>query len=154
MTQDTHTKTMVCWNGNLFYVLDANSDYNNNDGGLAPTNPVAPSMPFIPLPGGTNDVLDGNAWGGVTLLDMVISAYEGYLTNGQVNGYQMPPVSQMVSNAASQGELVFQNGITTPGFISLNVCTNLYTTVSFVGQGEDPSQANFPCLRWDGTGWQ
>lgn len=155
MTQDTHTKTMVCWNENLFYVLNANSQWSPTDDGLAPTN-TDPfnDMPFTPLPGGTNDVLDGTAWGGVTLQDMVISAYEGYLANNQQNGYQMPSVSQMISDAGSQGELIFQDGINMPGYISLNVCTNLYTTVSFIGVGQNVSEPNFPCLRWNGIGWQ
>ena len=111
-------------------------------------------MPFTPLPGGTNSVLDGNSWGGVTLQDMVISAYQGYLANSQQNGYKMPPVSQMISDTESQGELIFQSGIDTPGYFSLNVCTNLYTTVSFIVVGQNTSEPNFPCLRWNGVGWQ
>ena len=143
---------MVCWNENLFYVLNANSNWGP-DSGYAPTN-TDPSgnMPFTTLPGGTNDILDGAAWGGITLLDIVISAYEGYLANGQQNGYQMPSVSQIISDSEPQDELIFQNGITTAGFISLNVCTSLYNTLSNIGAGQNVSVPNFPCLRYSAAG--
>jgi len=153
MTQDTHTQTMVCWNDNLFYVLSANDQWSPDEG-FGPTNTdFWGNMPFVPLPGGTNDVLDGTDWGGVTLQNMVISAYEGYLVNNQQNGYQMPSVSQMISDAGPQGELIFQDSINMPGYISLNVCTNLCLTLNNIGVGQDVSQPNFPCLRWNGVGF-
>jgi hypothetical protein len=147
MTQDTHNSTGVCWNGNQFYVLASNSQWGGDSGG-APTNddPFG-DMPFVPLPGGTLDVLDGENWGGVGLYDMVVSSYGAYLANGQNNGYQLPPLSQIITSDIGATDLIFDGGIQTTGFFCLNVCTNLYRSLGGIGEGQDSSLANFPCLR-------
>lgn len=146
MTQDTHATTGVCWNGNQFYVLASNSEWAGNSG--VPTNddPFG-NMPLVPLPGGTLDVLNGENWGGVTLYDMVVSSYGAYLATGQNNDYELPPLSQLVSSDTGATDLIFDGGIQTAGFFSLNVCTSLVRTFGGIGEGQDPSQPNFPCLR-------
>ncbi|KPM40529.1 hypothetical protein AK830_g6050 [Neonectria ditissima] len=75
------------------------------------------------LPGGEHDVLNGADWGGLTLDDIVISSYEGYRLNDYKNGYSIPENSQIVDGTGSQGSLIMEMGIQTPGFMSLPICT-------------------------------
>ncbi|KAK7423527.1 hypothetical protein QQX98_000985 [Neonectria punicea] len=75
------------------------------------------------LPGGEHDVLNGEDWGGLTLDDIVISSYEGYRLNGYKNGYSIPENSQIIDGTGSEGSLIMENGVQTPGFTSLPICT-------------------------------
>ncbi|KAL6411180.1 hypothetical protein AUP68_04878 [Ilyonectria robusta] len=78
---------------------------------------------FYPLPGGTNGELDGKKWGGLTFEDMVISAYEGWRLNGGKMGYEIPDNSKVIDGAGTEGGLILENGIRTPSFINLPICT-------------------------------
>ncbi|KAH7124989.1 hypothetical protein B0J13DRAFT_455123 [Dactylonectria estremocensis] len=75
------------------------------------------------LPGGEHNILNGENWGGLTLDDIVISSYEGYRLNGYKNGYTIPENSQIIDGTGSQGSLIMENGVRTPGFMSLPICT-------------------------------
>jgi hypothetical protein len=137
LDSDTASQTSVCYQGSTYYVLGINP--NSADYEFIDQN--APGgTPFVSLPGGTNDVLDGTAWGGITLYDMVASAADAYVLNGNQNGYQIPGPSSSGSN------LTYQNGITTPGYFSFPVCTNLYRTIVNVGTGKQNSGLSYwPC---------
>ena len=64
--------------------------------------------------------MDGTQWGGITRDDLVISAVQGYVLNGNQNGYQMPDVGD---GSGETGDLYFENGIQTPGLTTIPVCT-------------------------------
>ncbi|KAF7551533.1 hypothetical protein G7Z17_g4932 [Cylindrodendrum hubeiense] len=81
------------------------------------------TVQFYPLPGGTTDELDGTKWGGITIEDMVISAYEGWRLNGGKMGYEIPENSKIIDGAGTEGGLIFENGVRTPGFVKLPICT-------------------------------
>ncbi|KAJ5459504.1 uncharacterized protein N7458_001056 [Penicillium daleae] len=119
ITSDAVSKSKVCWNGNTLYVLGVSSSpdllISQNQPDLGPGSPA----PFVAIPGGTTDVLDGNSFGSVMLDDMVISAYSGYLQNGNRNGYQVP------SNGGSTDGLFFSGGIQTAGFFTLQLHQHL-----------------------------
>ncbi|KAF7543896.1 hypothetical protein G7Z17_g10376 [Cylindrodendrum hubeiense] len=79
-------------------------------------NPKVGKLKLNPLPGGDGTELDGKKWGGVTLNDMVISAYEGFRLNDFKNGYEVD-----LSDANSYD--LMRNGIQTPGIIKIPLCT-------------------------------
>jgi hypothetical protein len=130
-----------------FWVLNVNTQGVTIQGDT-PALPDSPP-PFISLPGGTNDVLDGNAYGGVTLQDIVSSSLQAYVNNGYKNGYTLPPPTEWVTQlGGTEGELISQNGITTPGFFSLPVCTSLWNTLLNIGgtfYHGDPNHPYWPC---------
>ncbi|KAK2052459.1 dUTPase [Colletotrichum caudatum] len=138
MTQETHEKAGVCWLGNQFYVLtvgSVNVDVQGDTPGLPDSDP-----PFQALSGGTHDVLDGTHWGGITLEDMVISSYTGYLMNGNRNGYNIT----MDDSQGAVDQLMFARGVQTPGFFSLPVCTSLWNTLMQIA-GSANTREHYPC---------
>ncbi|KAK2014520.1 hypothetical protein LZ32DRAFT_555789 [Colletotrichum eremochloae] len=138
MTQETHEKTGVCWLGNQFYVLTVGSqnvDVQEDTPGLPDSDP-----PFQALAGGTHDVLDGTHWGGITLEDIVISSYTGYLMNGNRNGYNI----SMDDSQGTVDQLMFAKGVQTPGFFSLPVCTSLWNTLLQIS-GSQNNKEHYPC---------
>lgn len=140
MSEDTANQAKVCWNDALFYVLSVNP----NAIGIEKEEPgpgFADNLPFVNLPGGTNDVLDGTRFGGITLMDIVQSAYGGYLVNNNQNGYQMP-VPEFVIDG--DGNLV-EYSVSDPGFFStIPVCTNIFSTVMMIA-GYIGKSGNYPC---------
>lgn len=138
MTQDTHKSAGVCYNGNQFYVLTVGT----YDVSIQEDTPALPDSvePFQTMDGATHDVLDGTNWGGITLDDIVISSYSGYLNNGNRNGYNI----SMDDNSDVADQLMWAEGVRTPGFFSLPVCTSLWNTLMNVA-GRPTDEANYPC---------
>lgn len=66
--------------------------------------------------------MDGTQWGGVTRDDLVISAVQGYLLNGDENGYQMPVGGVGDGGGGKTGNLYLEDGIQTPGLCTIPVC--------------------------------
>lgn len=139
---DTATKARVCWQGNTFYVLSINSNPDLIIDMNAPGVGLGSPVPFVSLPGGTNDVLDGKVFGGITLEDIVSSSYQAYQLNNNQNGYQMP---QNIDGQQTQGDLIFENGITIPGFFTLPICTSLYNTLMAIRKGQSKGGKYWPC---------
>ncbi|KAJ0285669.1 hypothetical protein CBS470a_006269 [Colletotrichum nupharicola] len=139
MDEDTHKKAGVCWNGNQFYVLTIGKypdvDVQADTPGLPDSDP-----PFQLLAGGTHDILDGKSWGGITLDDIVISSYGGYLANGNRNGYNM----SLDTNSGPVDELMLSGGVRTPGFFTLPVCTSIWNTLMNVA-GSIEGKNFYPC---------
>ncbi|TIC89566.1 hypothetical protein CH35J_012629 [Colletotrichum higginsianum] len=138
MTQDTHKKAGVCWNGNQFYVLSVGTDgvdVQADTPGLPRSDP-----PFQLLSGGTNDVLDGKNWAGITLEDIVVSSYSGYLKNGNRNGYNV----SFDDSDGTVDELMLADGVRTPGFFSLPVCTSVWNTLMQIA-GSPRDKNYYPC---------
>lgn len=140
MDQATHDQAGVCYNGNQFYVLTVGHYEDGVD--VQSDTPGYPgnTPPFQVLAGGTHEVLDGKNWGGITLDDMVISSYGGYLKNGNRNGYTISEDD----NADSIDELMWAAGVQTPGFFNLPVCTSLWNTLMNVA-GRPVTDPFWPC---------
>lgn len=87
-----------------------------------PQNAVCQTARAQMLPGITE--LDGRQWGGVTVHDIVSSAYGGYLLNGHRNGYVIPPPDKatILDGSGKSGATIFPNGISTPGVFTVPVC--------------------------------
>jgi hypothetical protein len=148
MTDDTAAQSRVCWNGNTYYVLNANwrpesTCYRDYCG--------PPNYQLTELPGGTFNTLSGGKFGGIRLDDTVISSVSGWQLNGNQNGYQIPDASDILDGVGNTGD-IFLAGIQTPGSFGLPVCTES----QFPGQFPDvidkinvnrgsPSRYYWPC---------
>ncbi|KAJ5826170.1 hypothetical protein N7474_003308 [Penicillium riverlandense] len=110
ISESTMVGSYVCYNNDAYYVVSINSESG---------------LPFQTLPGGTHSTLDGTAYGGVTLEDIVQSSYQAYQLNNNANGYKMPDLSKAIDGQGTEGDVIFQNGIRTPGFFNLPICDNI-----------------------------
>jgi hypothetical protein len=82
------------------------------------------TVSFNALPGGTYNTLNGQNWFGIKLDDFIISSYLGYQLNGNKNGYKMPDLPTIIDGSGTQGDIIFQNQLQTPGLFSLTICTD------------------------------
>ena len=130
MSKNTLVGGYVCYNNDAFYVVNINT---------------SPGMqPFEALPGGNHQTLNGNDWGGVILEDIVQSSYQAYQLNGNANGYEMPALSKIIDGSGTEGDLVFENGIRTPGFFTLPICDDIQAASNTV-EGGGAKGKYWPC---------
>lgn len=126
-----------CTDGETFYVLNGHiQPAGGND-----------KDTFQVLAGGSGSILfDGNQYGGLTLDDIVKSAFQGFRANNNYNGFDLPPFSDLVNSLGTQGTQIFENGNLPPGLVKLPVCTNIMATAWNIDV-TDPSRGQFwPCL--------
>ncbi|KAK7421574.1 hypothetical protein QQX98_002041 [Neonectria punicea] len=107
VSEDDAANIAVCYDSRTFYV-----GYPTWDDKVAGSDmpedyykPVVDNLKLNPLPGGVKTELDGTKWGGVTLEDLVISAYEGWRENDFNNSFPAPDL------AASDSFLLMKNGL-------------------------------------------
>ncbi|KAF2676378.1 hypothetical protein K458DRAFT_468528 [Lentithecium fluviatile CBS 122367] len=148
ISEDDAGKIAVCYEKKTFYV-----GYPEWKG--APRGGKLMDLKFTPLPGGTKDELSGgDKWKGLSLEDIVVSSLNGWYANGGQNGYKTPDFNTQAE--ANSQKLIGEDGVRTPGFLQLPMCTmgRLQVTTSKwqddmmagqLGAGKTPS---LPC----GTG--
>jgi hypothetical protein len=107
MTDETAAQTHVCYDNFTFYVV--NPVWSRHE-----------RVKLKALPGGTWDNMQNSEWCGLSLDDFVISSWEGYKKNGMKNGY-----TPQLDGSDSDTEILFGNGVRTPGFASLPVCQDI-----------------------------
>ncbi|KAL5087858.1 hypothetical protein Trisim1_007509 [Trichoderma cf. simile WF8] len=146
MSNDTAEATYSCYNGNLYYLVSAAGDYHGCTGeDIALTvDTVDPPPPpctdsLFTAPTGLNSL--GSNWGGITVSDLIAGSVRTYVANGNTNGAPAanPADSQTLQDLANQD-------ITTPGYITLPVCSPQVAWASWT----NPSQSNatapgYPC---------
>ncbi|CAM1503148.1 Fc.00g079240.m01.CDS01 [Cosmosporella sp. VM-42] len=114
MVEEEYAKDMsVCYGGHTFFIGFPTYQELNKDK-LTPKR-----LRLWGLPGATPSGLNGQDWGGLTMDDLVISAYEGYRANGNRNGYENP----LLNVTAGNGTAMTQMGVRTPGYVQLPICT-------------------------------
>lgn len=100
---------------------------------------------------GTSDTLNSSVanWGGLTIEDIITSNVEGWMQNGNKNGFKM---GGMYATANGSGKLPYQDGIRKPGFFNIPICQfhseNWATKVTPYGYAYgniDENNPNFPC---------
>ncbi len=111
-------------------------------------NPGGCDKPYVqPLPG-ADQLIPGNAWGGVLIDDINISAWLGYILNGMQNGYAMPDDSLFIG-VTPNADFPFQAGIRTPGFFSSIPVCNMTTVARNVNKWRhsdaNKRTAHYPC---------
>ncbi|KAH8816594.1 hypothetical protein F5884DRAFT_873287 [Xylogone sp. PMI_703] len=101
------------------------------------------------LPGGTSDTLNGNSniYGGLTIDDFAVSAFQAFQLNGNQPGYQMPFPSYNIDGAGNQVSFPFTQGVRTPGLLNIPVCDyNTFHNAWFSTDTRPGSRGpNFPC---------
>lgn len=58
------------------------------------------------------------------------SSVQGWELNGHLNGYSMPENSKHIDGQGTLSNLMFVNGIRTPGFFGFPICTYLIANVA------------------------
>ncbi|KAH6669697.1 glycosyl hydrolase family 71-domain-containing protein [Plectosphaerella plurivora] len=96
---------------------------------------------------GTEELIKDNNPLGVTLKQLAVSAYEGWRRNGQKNPF---PMSSTTSGAAGSSDFMpFEQGVMTPGFINIPVCTvqDVIDNWQYFARGEPkiPRCNYYPC---------
>ncbi|ERS97228.1 hypothetical protein HMPREF1624_06559 [Sporothrix schenckii ATCC 58251] len=86
------------------------------------------------------DDLDGTAWGGITVTDIINGSVRSYQANGLAND---APVADP-SDPTTLTDLYNQD-ITTPGYIRLPVCTGPVADYAWL-VNRDKSAPNWPCI--------
>jgi hypothetical protein len=148
MTDDTANQTHVCWNNKTYYVVNAvywDSSICPSSFMIQICDPFPPFPVFEPLPGGTSDSLSNGQWGNITLTDLVISSYQGYMVNGNKNGYQMPILPSDINGQGVAGDFIFQNNVQTPGLFNLPICTDVASTIAALQSTPQASDKYWPC---------
>ena len=58
----------------------------------------------------------------LTQLSVMHSSLQGYMINGNQNGYQMPNLTNIIHGQGTLGNFYFENGIQTPGLTTIPIC--------------------------------
>ncbi|EHK19253.1 glycoside hydrolase family 18 protein [Trichoderma virens Gv29-8] len=146
MSNDTAEATYSCHNGNLYYLVSVAGDYHSCTGEdialtIDTVNPPPPPCTdsLFTAPVGLDSL--GSKWGGITVSDLIAGSVNTYVANGNANGAPAanPADSQTIQDLANQD-------ITTPGYITLPVCSPQVAWASW----SNPSQSNatapgYPC---------
>ncbi|KAF7368207.1 hypothetical protein MVEN_00140300 [Mycena venus] len=117
MGDSTAAATHMCMNGRIYYLVNAPADrYAAVLMWSAPYEKCSRG-----LPGGTFNNLSGK-WGNVRIDDIVIASYQGWVSNGNKNGWGVPDFFAQIQGGASPFDL-FANGIQTAGYNSIPFCS-------------------------------
>lgn len=102
---------------------------------------------------GYGDLEEGtDTWGNLNMTEMITSAWGGYKLNGYANGYNISDDDSAKSNLDGTGSTSaydFVNGVMTPGFVSIPVCTTKLASLNWevVEDGNEDRYRcdNYPC---------
>ncbi|KAK9234065.1 hypothetical protein V1525DRAFT_391821 [Lipomyces kononenkoae] len=130
--------TWVCYNNEIYYLVGAigaaqDCIFSGKDG------PSCSNNKFTPLPG--EQKLNGTAWGGLTIDDLVIGALATYAANGNANGGGLadPSNPQTLSS-------LYDLNVRAPGVVTIPVCgpQEAWTNWAQYSFGDGMS-AHYPC---------
>jgi hypothetical protein len=134
---DTMHKTAGCYNGKLYYLVDAHGEAVTCNGGDG-TGTACQDNDFSAPPG--IETLDGSRFGGVTVSDLITGAVKTYVHNGNANGgTQTDP-----TNDGSLRDLMDQD-VTTPGFVRIPVCSARTAFAAWSDTSIHGDVDNYPC---------
>ncbi|KAK4496425.1 hypothetical protein PRZ48_012405 [Zasmidium cellare] len=143
MSTATMEATAGCYDSKLYYLVYPKGGATTcmpSKREVDPPSPACVDRDFQPPPG--ISALDGSAWGGLTVNDLITGSVRTYIANGNSNtGQYADP-----TNADTLSDLINQD-VTTPGYITLPVCT---ADVAFAAWST-PRQVNtsdpaYPCV--------
>ncbi|RAK80256.1 glycoside hydrolase [Aspergillus fijiensis CBS 313.89] len=121
MTAATQEATYSCYNDKLYYLCGEDATYFTAPRGLSS--------------------LGGDAWGGITLDDLIKGSVRTYVANGNANG---GPVANPLDQDTLQD--LSNQDITTPGYIRLPVCSPQVAWASWSNPSPSNASApNYPC---------
>lgn len=158
VSESTAEAVSVCYNDNLYYLVDARACQKDCSGvsgqGSSVCTPTKFSEPF------GIDSMDGSQWGGVTVENLTISyvhtlprlflvphvqhltcrrrAVNGYTNNGNANGW-----SYLDPTNSDDMELIWNDGINAAGVVKIPVCSMSTAYNNWVTCDVDAD--NYPC---------
>ncbi|KAF1987464.1 hypothetical protein K402DRAFT_420275 [Aulographum hederae CBS 113979] len=112
---------------------------------------------FEALPGGDSETLSGedDAWGGLTIKDIITSSWAGFELNGKRNGYTLSSDSSLEAqddmSASGAGGLPMHGGARTPGFFNFTICLQYEEAQRGIEDGVDAVCGEFPNKGDSGT---
>ncbi|KAL6876788.1 hypothetical protein J3F83DRAFT_769856 [Trichoderma novae-zelandiae] len=124
MIEDTQEATYSCHNGSLYYLVYPGGDRHG----------------YFTAPPGLDGIVKG-LWGKLTLSKLIAGSVNTYIANGNTNGGPSanPQSQQTLQDLANQD-------ITTPGFITLPVCSAEVARASWSNPSRSNSSApGYPC---------
>ncbi|KAM7183708.1 hypothetical protein V8F20_012513 [Naviculisporaceae sp. PSN 640] len=140
MSEDTQSKTGYCYRGTIWYLAMPDGDAEECvESGCFENKFSAPTGLAA---------LNGEDYGGLTKDDIIMAAVNTYINNGSKNGAEPGSVDLNDINAKDS---LFRMDITTPGFISLPICSpqiarkSWELTKGHVGSPGKGSTPNWPC---------
>ncbi|RYP62222.1 hypothetical protein DL771_009821 [Monosporascus sp. 5C6A] len=140
MTEDVQRQTGVCYNNRIYFLAMVEGDPKEC------TEADCEDGKFAAPKGITG--LNGQDYGGLTRDDIVAGAMRTYVKNGLKNGAD-PGSVDLNNNDAT--DALYNMDITTPGFISLPICSPVVAwkswdaTIGDVGSPGKGSTPNWPC---------
>ncbi|ETS75025.1 hypothetical protein PFICI_13509 [Pestalotiopsis fici W106-1] len=140
MTEDVQRQTGVCYNNRIYFLAMVEGDPQEC------TEVDCEDRKFAAPQGITS--LDGKDYGGLTRDDIVAGAMRTYVKNGLKNGAHPGSVDL---NNNDNTDALYEMDITTPGFISLPICSPVVAwkswdaTTGNVGAPKKGSTPNWPC---------
>ncbi|KAF7558240.1 hypothetical protein G7Z17_g159 [Cylindrodendrum hubeiense] len=136
MTQEVADAVSVCYNDKLYYLLDARNCQVDCGAQVSMHGSVCSPTQFdVPL--GT-ETMDGAAWGGVTVANLTISAVNGYVNNGNANGWAL-----LNPEVAAEMDRIWNDGINAAGVVQIPVCD--FGTAQYNWINCDVDADNYPC---------
>ncbi|RAH64784.1 glycoside hydrolase family 18 protein [Aspergillus aculeatinus CBS 121060] len=150
MTAATQEATYSCYNDKLYYLVRADGKWSGcpaekklgkrADCPDCGTSECGEDATYFTAPPGLSSV-GGDAWGGITLDDLIKGSVRTYVANGNANG---GPVANPLDQDTLQ-DLSSQD-ITTPGYIRLPVCSPQVAWASWSNPSQSNASApNYPC---------
>ncbi|AEO70565.1 glycoside hydrolase family 18 protein [Thermothielavioides terrestris NRRL 8126] len=136
---DVMHKTFGCYNDKLYYLVYPDGDAETCDPPACPGCQESCVDNKFSMPPGL-DSLDGSAFGGVKVSDLIAGAVRSYQANGNANGG--PTAS---TNQGSTLDDLLNSDVTTPGFINIPVCSADLAYQVWSDLSIDKSVPNWPC---------
>ncbi|KAF2188885.1 hypothetical protein K469DRAFT_748124 [Zopfia rhizophila CBS 207.26] len=151
MDDSTAAQAHVCYNGHVYYLLQAvHRDQPVCHKECIPNTSAGKF--FQTLPGGTFDNLSGDKWAGVRVDDFIVSSVDAWNANGNKNGYGMPDAETYAADLTDvdQNDLDanFEKVLRAPGVYQIPVCksSDMSDIAAQVGGSKGkPSGDWWPC---------
>ncbi|KAL4877049.1 hypothetical protein BJY04DRAFT_231180 [Aspergillus karnatakaensis] len=135
LKDETMETTGTCFEGKLYFLAHPDGEAFTCDDSHCTDNQ------FSSLPG--VDTLDGDIFGGITVEDIIKGSVRTYQANGNTNGGKTADPED-----GSTQEDLFNQDITTPGFIKIPVCTASRAHGSWTDHtngGDGADKPDYPC---------
>ncbi|KAF1989859.1 hypothetical protein K402DRAFT_460615 [Aulographum hederae CBS 113979] len=142
LAPDAASKALWCDpSGYSWYLLNG---YHKTPSGPVRSHSTDDHHTFEMLPGRSIDVLTGesDAWAGLQLKDIIVSAYTGFEQNGNRNGYNATVTSSLVANddmttTSAEDGLPMQGGVRSPGFFRITICLDYNEAIDSLSDPAD-----------------
>jgi hypothetical protein len=131
------SKTSGCYNSKLYYLVYPSGEAESTIAASCPTcSPEIYDSPFSVPPG--LDMLDGSAYGAITVQDLISGAVRTYLSNGDKNGGGSADITSHTTL-----DDMYNQDITSPGYIRIPVCGPQEAHDNWANSPSTTS--NYPC---------